>query len=49
MSEIKKLTKASFFFIFVDFADALLNPIAYQSAQEARAAALCAFEDVSLS
>lgn len=30
---------------FADFADALLNPIAYQSAQEARAAALCAFED----
>nr|AAF79180.1 phospholipase C [Doryteuthis pealeii] len=30
---------------FADFADALLNPIAYQSAQDARAAALCAFED----
>nr|CAA54275.1 Phosphatidylinositol-specific Phospholipase C [Loligo forbesii]prf//2121280A phosphatidylinositol specific phospholipase C [Loligo forbesii] len=30
---------------FADFADALLNPIAYQSAQEARSAALCAFED----
>nr|BAB13760.1 phospholipase C [Watasenia scintillans] len=30
---------------FADFADALLNPIAYQCAQDARAAALCAFED----
>ncbi|CAI9730547.1 1-phosphatidylinositol 4,5-bisphosphate phosphodiesterase classes I and II-like [Octopus vulgaris] len=30
---------------FADFANALLNPIAYQSANEARAAALCAFED----